>query len=360
MSGVYANFWWRQYREHHEHERKREVRLIRTMGGDAPIWSLFGACLVLSFMLSGMETGVFALSRLRIRRQIREGRSSAKLLHDFLENPENFLWTILVGNTVANFLILGWLVVVLHRALGTYSLGWFILAYAVLVFLFYTFFDFLPKMLYRTYPTRLCILLARPFRLVHLLLRPLVAIVEWTSERLLRWKGGKAFTGHLFGNREELRLLMQESAQTLSSEERIMINRVLDLQTLTVRQVMAPMANAATVTTRTPLSEALALCRERQLTRLPVWESNGGQRRIIGLFNVNPLLFAPELKSDQSVAAHLKPALYLEEDLRLEIALQRLQRSGQRLAIVLGRDRREIGLISLEDVLKVIFGEVRL
>jgi CBS domain containing-hemolysin-like protein len=52
--------------------------------------------------------------------------------------------------------------------------------------------------------------------------------------------------------------------------------------------------------------------------------------------------------------------LYLEEDLRLEIALRRMQRSGQRMAIVLSRDRREVGLLTLEDALKVIFGEVRL
>jgi len=65
------------------------------------IWTAFIACLAVSFVLSGMEAGVFALSRLRIRQQMRAGKASAKVLHDYLENPENFLWTILVGNTVA-------------------------------------------------------------------------------------------------------------------------------------------------------------------------------------------------------------------------------------------------------------------
>src|SRR5436190_1521573 len=82
------------------------------------IWLLFGICLVLSFVLSGMEAGVFALSRLRVRQQMRAGRRSAKVLHEFLEHPENFLWTILVGNTVANFIILGWLIRILEQALG--------------------------------------------------------------------------------------------------------------------------------------------------------------------------------------------------------------------------------------------------
>jgi putative hemolysin len=328
------------------------------MKHDLLIWLGFALCLVLSFVLSGMEAGVFALSRLRIRQQMRAGRRSAHVLHDFLEHPENFLWTILVGNTVANFLILGWLIVVLHRALGR---PWtFVLVYVVVVFLVYVLLDFLPKMLFRIFPTRLCVALAQPFRLVHLLLRPLVAVVEWASGVLLRWRGGKVFTGHLFGNREELRLMMQESTQSLSSEERTMINRVLDLQTLTVRQVMAPLAQAVTVNAPTPVGELLRLCRERRLTRLPVWDTRDGQRRIVGLVSLDPLLYQGNLDPARPVADFLKPALYLEEDLRLEIALRRMQRGGQRLAIVLARDQREIGILSLQDVLKAIFGEVSL
>ena len=323
------------------------------------IWTIFGACLGLSFVLAGMEAGVFALSRLRLRRQMRAGKPSAKVLHDYLENPENFLWTILVGSTLANFLILGWLVVQLHAALAGRRL-WFFGVFVVAVFLFYTFFDLLPKMLFRRYPNRLCVALARPFRLIHLALRPLVALVEAFSGALLRWRGGKAFTGHLFGNREEVRLLMQESAQVLTSEERQMINRVLDLQALTVRQAMRPLEQAVTLAAQTPASAALALCRERKFTRLPVWEMRGGEQRIIGMLAVNSLLYQPALDERRPVSDYMKPPFFLAENLRLEVALRRLQRSGQRLAIVLGRDRREIGILSLQDVLKLIFGEVSL
>jgi CBS domain containing-hemolysin-like protein len=284
---------------------------------------------------------------------------SAKLLHEYLENPENFLWTILVGNTVANALILGSVVAMLHHYLEGRA-GWFAVVYAVAVFLFYMLFDLLPKMLFRMFPTRLCVLFARPFRWVHFILRPLVATVEWASGVLLRWRGGKVFTGHLFGNREELRLVMQDSAQTLTSEERAMINRVLDLQTLTVRQVMSPLSRAITTTTQSNISEVLRLCRETKFTRLPVWESRDGQRRIIGLIHLNSLLYQAGIDANRLAGEFTVPALYLDEDLRLEIALRRMQRGGQRLAIVLARDRREIGILSLQDVLKVIFGEVSL
>jgi CBS domain containing-hemolysin-like protein len=323
------------------------------------IWTIFLACLALSFLLSGMEAGVFALSRFRIRQQMRAGKASARVLHDYLENPENFLWTILVGNTVANFLILGWVLVQLHDALGAYRI-WFVVTFSALVFLFYALFDLLPKMLFRMYPNRLCVLLARPFGLVHWALRPLVALVETFSGALLRWRGGKAFTGHLFGNREELRLVMQESAQDFTSEERTMINRVLDLQTLTVRQVMKPLQQAVAITAATPVGTALAICREHKYRRLPVWEDRDGGQRIGGMLALSTLLYQPALDPAKPVGDYVKPALFLDEDLRLEVALRRLQRSGERLAIVLSRERREIGILSLQDVLQVVFGEVNL
>lgn len=334
-------------------------RSVDGMNLHGVIWVLFVVCLVVSFVLSGMEAAVFALSRLRIRRQMHAGRRSARALHEYLEHPENFLWTILVGNTVANFIILGWAIKILHDALKGQRL-WFIIIFAVIVFLFYTFFDLLPKMLFRVYPNRLGIILARPFGLIHLLLRPLVALVEGFSSVLLQWRGGKVFTGHLFGNREELRLVMQESGQGFSSEERAMINRVLDLQTLTVRQVMKPMDQATTITTKTTVEEGLVICREQKFTRMPVWEERDGLKRIVGLLNCNRLLFETEGNRSKPAGDYVTPALYLAEDLRLEVALQRMQRAGQRLAIVLGRDQRETGIVSLQDILKLVFGEVSL
>src|ERR1700690_3636845 len=105
------------------------------------------ACLGPSFLLSGMEAGVFALNRLRVRQLARAGKPSAKLLLGFLENPERFLWTILVGNTLANFLILGWTVVKLREALLGHQI-WIAAAFAAAVFLFYALFDLLTKMFF--------------------------------------------------------------------------------------------------------------------------------------------------------------------------------------------------------------------
>lgn len=322
-------------------------------------WAAFIVCLALSFLLSGMEAGVFALSRMRVRQQMRAGRRSAEVLHGYLENPENFLWTILVGNTVANFIILGMILVFLAETLPGKRV-WFFIIFSVIVFLFYTLFDLLPKMLFRLYPNRLSLFWARPFRLIHVLLRPLVWLVEGISVLLLGWTGGKAFTGHLFGNREELRFIMQESGGQFTTEERAMINRVLDLQSLTVRHIIKPISLAATITMQTPANELLAISRDHRVTRLPVWETRDGRRRIAGIVSVVAILYDTDSNTKKTAADFVRPALYVEEDLRLEMALQRMQRSGQRMAVVLGRDQREIGVITLTDILKLIFGEVSL
>ena len=323
------------------------------------IWLIFAACLGPSFLLSGMEAGVFALNRLRVRRLARAGKPSAKLLHGFLENPEKFMWTILVGNTLANFLILGWTVVKLHE----WFLGhraWNIAVFALVVFLFYALFDLLPKMLFRAYPNQLCLSAANLFRPIHFVLSPLVLIVADVSRAMLRWTGGRALTGRLFGNREEMLAVMQESSQALTTDERAMINRVLDLQTFTVRQIATPLAQTVTIQKQTPIADALALARERKLSRLPVRETRDGRPCIAGLLMLGPLLFRDDLDLQKPAVAHMTPALFLGEDTRLEVALRRMQRAGERLAIVLAHDGSELGVVSLEDIFKLMFGEVKL
>jgi CBS domain containing-hemolysin-like protein len=316
-------------------------------------------CLMLSFLLSGMEAGVFALNRLMVRRLARGGNPSAKFLNNFLENPEKFLWTILVGNTLANFLILGVVLVEIHDwFLGNHAL--IAVVFIITVFLFYTFFDLLPKMLFRAMPNTLCLGTAHIFRLLYFMLIPLVLVVEGISKMILRWTGGRAFTGLLFGNREEMRALMQESAQALTSDERVMINRVLDLQNFTVRQIARPFSQAATIEKETSIGDALALAREKKISRLPVWETRDGKHRIAGLLLLGQLLFRDDLDLSRPVSAHMTPALFVNENMRLEIVLRLMQRAGHRLAIVLANDGNETGVLSLEDILRVLFGEVKL
>ncbi len=100
---------------------------------------------------------------------------------------------------------------------------------------------------------------------------------------------------------------MQESAQALTSDERAMINRVLDLQNFTVRQIATPLAQVVTVGAQTPLGDAFRLGRERRLWRLPVRETRDGRPRIAGLLALGPLLFRDDLDLQKPAAAHMTP-----------------------------------------------------
>ncbi len=326
-------------------------------------WLVFigvlGLCLIVSFVLSGMEAGVLSLNRLRIRNLMRKGGTRARHLHGWLEQPENFLWTILVGNTLANFTAGGLVVFALQRQFKD-SPVWFALSALVMALMFYVWCELLPKMLFTRYPNRLTLLVAPLFRLIHFTLRPLVSVTTTLSDGLLRWTGGRVFTGHLFANRDELRRLMQESAQGMTSEERVMINRVLDLQNLTVRSIAVPWEKVVTVEVSTPMKNVMTLFRQRQFTRMPVCESRTGRARVAGVLSLRRLLFQAEVDERKLAADYLQPALYLDEEMRLEDALRAMQRSGQRLGIVLARDRSELGVVSLEDILKAVFGEVSL
>ncbi len=317
------------------------------------------ACLTASFLMSGMEAGVLALSRLRVRQWVRHGNRRARALNKFLERPENFLWTILVGNTLANIVVVCVMVAVLHQYFSAYP--WLIaVLLAVLFFVFYMVCDLLPKILFRQFPNRLCLYLAGPFRLVHLVLSPLVWVIEKFANWVGQLAGGQVFTGQMFANRDEFRLVMQESAQGLTAEERTMIQRVLELQNLTVRQIMTPMEQAVTTSKSTVMSEVLKLCREKHLTRLPVLEIIGRHRRLAGVLSLKHALYQEGFDEEKRVADYLQPPVVLEPEARLEVALQRLQRSGQRLAVVMGRDQRPIGLVTVQDIMRVMFGAANL
>jgi CBS domain containing-hemolysin-like protein len=314
-------------------------------------------CVALSFLFSGMETGVLALNRFRIRQRMRSGDRRAAVLHGFLQNPENFLWTVLVGNTVVNFVLFSLGVIQLGRALARRPAAEASVFIAG-VFIFYIVCELAPKTLFQRYPNRLSLACAAPFRLIHRLLAPLVAVVAWFSRGLLHWTGGQARTGRLFGSRDELRFVMQEAAPSLTTEERSMINRVLDLPNLRVRHIMVPLANTATVSADKPMSQAIALCRQRNLTRMPALDSQTG--RVVGIVDLEHVLFFENVDPARPARDYLRPAFYWPEDLHLEEALRRMQHTGWRLAVVVGRDNREAGIITLQDVLKVIFGEVTL
>ena len=316
-------------------------------------------CLAASFLCSGMEAGIFTLGRWRIAQQMRAGQARAARLYAYLQNTENFLWTILVGNTLALFFAMWIIALALINALPAWPFA-FWASYLGAAFVFYGFCDLLPKTLFRKFPNRLCLLMSAPFRFLHILLYPIVSLVEGLANLLLRWTGGRVFQGHVFSSRNELRQLMEDTSESLTSEERGMIGRVFDLQNITVRQIAIPFARVPNLSANHLIADALDRFRDYPGNILPVWTVDARPRRIAGFLEAKRILFEAGVAQTDSVAKHLSPPLSVDEDARVHDVLRRMQRTGQRMAVVLSRERREVGLLTLEEILKVIFGEVRL
>lgn len=315
--------------------------------------------LMLSAFLSGMEAAVMALSRLRIRQWVREGRPGARALQRYLANPENFLWTLLIGNTLANFVIVVIAVVWLDSQVGQWPVVFWLLT-GVIAFILYVVVDLLPKALFRQFPNRLALWLVWPFRMVRALLWPLVSLIEGFTDLLLRWTGGRSLNSQFFASRDEVRDLVLDPATKLSPTERTLIHRVLDLKYRTAGQIARALSLADTVHVQTPVEQVVQRCREHGHTRLPVWDSSQPGARIAGIVSLKNILYDDGGMPRKTAGDYLRPALFLEESLPLEEALRRLQRSGQPLAIVVDSGRRERGFLTLADVLGAVFGEVSL
>lgn len=327
------------------------------MSHDAMHWISIAGWLLVSFFLSGMEAGVFSLSRLRVRQRARAGSGNARRLLAYMDRPEDFLWTILVGNTVANFAAVALILQDLQGWSGGRDWAWgpMLLATGLVIYLAC---ELLPKRLFQRMPNRLCLLLLPVFSAIHWLLSPAVFLVGRFAQALLWVTGDRALSGRLFANRDELKALIQSSSGGLSKTERSIINRVLDAQNLTLSRVARPMDAVQSVSATATVDEIRDLCRRRGHTRMPVWNGTGAARRIEGIVSLKDVLRGNPAAGRSTARDWLRPALFLDDSMRIEEALRAFQRSGELLAIVRGPGGAEVGIVSLSDVLGALFLEV--
>ncbi len=319
----------------------------------------FFAGLTLSFLFSGMESGILSMNKLRIRHQAKHGDKHAKALLGYMQEAEHFLWTILVGNTLANFLIVAPLLIALRRMLPGHPWISAVLL-IVLLLVIYTFCDLLPKMLYRKYPNRLTVVSVRPYRIFHWLLAPVVFLVSGIADLLLKICGGEMLTGEMFSDREEMRRVMQSSGQNLTSEERSMIDRVMDLQHRTLSNVMLPLQKVVSIDANATIENAIALSRETSVLRMPVFDEQNGKKVFLGVLNLKHLLFEWESKRMDPVRKHVTGVMHLQAQMSVDDALRQMQKAGQRVGLVLNAKQKEVGWVNIRDILKTVFGEVNI
>ena len=285
---------------------------------------------------------------------MREGNKGASLLLNFQRDPKNFYCTVLLGNTIANVVFAVVLVLLLHE-ISSWALFWCL--FLLCVFSLFTVCDLLPKKLFSQFPDKLSLAFARPFRATQFLLTPFVSLIQALFGNTLAGAFSQPLAKPLFSNREELRNLMEDSDDGLSDGERTMISQVLRLSERTLGQVAIPLNLSVTASADSPISSIIALCRDHRIARVPIWKFGGGQRKVVGIVTLKTSLYKEDFDSEKLASEYMQPALFLPADLKVEAALKRMQRSGQWLAIVTSESQKEAGIVSLQDILNVVFSD---
>lgn len=300
-------------------------------------------CLAFSFALSGLESAVLAVSRVRVRHAASEGDRRARRLLPLLEDRDALIGCITVANHMTNlaaFVLIA--LPVIHNA----SLWGYALAFVLALPVFLIGLEVMPKKLFRRYPFRS---LRSVSPLVHLvgLGRPLFRAFAAAKNQ----KEGNEVPSEsrLARGREDLKVLAQELAaqHQLSATATHLIERVLDYKKLRTADLMQPLSRSIALAAEMSVSTALIIAREQNCTLLPVLGETGS---FIGVLNTTEL--PATLPPDRLVRHHMRNLDTVPASLPALHTLQRMRKQGRRLAIVLDERQSPLGLITEERLLE--------
>lgn len=308
------------------------------------IWLLLILCLSLSFTLSGLESAVLAVSRVRVRHAASEGDLRARRLLPLLEDRDALIGCITVANHLTNLTAFVLLALPLMHGASflEYALA-FVLALPVCLIGL----EVMPKKIFRRYPFRS---LRSVSPLLHLVgvARPLFRAFATPGDRDSAAGDGHSAARQARG-REDLKALAKELADQnqLSPTATHLIGRVLDYKKLRTADIMQPLTRSVALAAELPLSTALILAREQNITLLPVLGDNG---TFIGVLDTAELPAA--LPPDRLVRQHMRTLDTLPAALPALHALQRMRKQGRRLAVVVDERQQAVGIITEERLLE--------
>jgi CBS domain containing-hemolysin-like protein len=320
------------------------------------------------------EFSLVSVRRTRIAELATHGDSSAKAVQEAISNPDRVIAATQLGITLAS-LGLGWigepalagliypLVVLFPTNLQTQVSHTIsaVIAFSIITFLHVVAGELAPKSIALQNPERTSLFVAQPTLWVERIFKPAIWLLNGAGNGLLRLVGIKPASGHeLVHSTEELKMLVTASAESgvVEADEREMVHAIFDLGDLVVRQVMIPRMEIVAVEADVPLGEIIHLISESTYTKFPVYEDNLDQ--ILGVVHVKDLLNAMQTPEyNQRVARDfVREALYVPDTIAVSALLRHFRHSRQHIAIALDEYGGTSGLVTLEDLLEEIVGEV--
>lgn len=328
---------------------------------DVPISLLYAALaslLLLSAFFSSSETGMMSLNRYRLRHLSRSGSKSAKRVEDMLQTPDRLLGVILIGNNLVNNAAAALMTVLVIRLFPSnpdlaITLGTITLTLAVLVFSEVT-----PKTIAQMYPERVALPVSLVLKPLMFLLYPAVWLVSHITQALLRLMRIRKPNGnHHALTPEELRTLVHESGDSLRSKRQNMLLGVLELDDVTVEDIMVPRNEVVGIN----LDDDIELIKQQLLhtkhTRLPIYK--GDLDKVVSIIHIRDA--ANFLTSDAPEKVMLtrkgKAVTFVPETTALHTQLLNFQRERARVGLVIDEYGDIQGLVTLEDILEEIVGD---
>lgn len=317
------------------------------------IW-LFLGCAAASAFFSGSETALMSMSRIRLRRLADEGDAAAGRILRLVENPRRLLAGILVGNTVVNTLAASAATAFCVRQFGG-ARGVALAASASTVFLV-LFSEYLPKTFAAVHPMAIARRIATPIRLALAALTPVVLPLEAVTRPL-----GRLLRGRREGlGLADLRMAIREGVSEGHVDETMarVLRGGLSLEWKTVADCLIPRVDVAGVDVGATYEQCLEALRREKYSRLLVME--GGPDRDVGYLAAKDLPFIPEEERRSWTAGRdVREVIRVPRTLPLAQLLARMRRSGVHFAVVKDEHGGTEGIVTLEDLLEEVVGEIR-
>ena len=327
------------------------------MGDDVPLAGLIGLLIVLlmlSAFFSGSETALMSLNRYQLRHKARQGHRGARLAENLLKRPDRLIGLILLGNNLVNFSAASLVAVIAFEIGGqpAVALGTLILTLAVLIFS-----EAAPKTLAAMHPERLAFPAAMIYYPLLKITYPIVWLTNAASNGVLFLLGVRENSSDLQSlTREELRTVVHEAGARISSRYREMLLNILDLEQVTVDDVMVPHNEIVGIDLDSNSEDIELLISTSQHTQLPVYRDNIDQ--VAGILHLRKLanLAQQDLTRDNLLRLLSEP-YFVPEGTPLSTQLVQFQRRGERTALVVDEYGDIQGIVTLEDILEEIVGE---
>lgn len=312
--------------------------------------AIFILGVLLNAFFAGYETGFISTNKIRVRFLAeQEGELNAKRLLAFIEAPDRMITVVLVGTNFA--LIMG--TIAITRQFN----GNDVWATIVAMPIFLIFGEIVPKSMFRLHPTRSSLLFLPVIRFFDALLAPIVVPVAWLSKRLVTLTGPGQDMRVFMRSQEDVRVLVDESADcgAIEPEEREMIHSVMDLREMQAKEVMVPRIDIKALPATATRGDLIALLTDSGHTRIPIYEETID--KIIGVVNGFDLLTDTN-PEDQEITRLLRGIMHIPDTMRLDDVLKAMRGGRHHVAIVIDEYGGTDGMITIEDILEEIFGEI--